>query len=182
MATKIACCYSCAFAFLDREHTLECIEAGVMNWPACANHPDFYGRMKRTPARGICPNYRLRPDTPEGDVRQIALGDGFTAYVDAADYEWLGRWKWHMQGGYAIRYEKKKLIFMHHQIAQPPRGMIVDHKNRNQPGQHAGQSADLHARREHAERRQAGGHVLPVQRRQLPQGTGQVLRPDLPSQ
>ena len=42
------------------------------------------------------------------------------------------RWKWHMQGGYAIRYEKKKLIFMHRQIAQPPRGMVVDHKNRKE--------------------------------------------------
>lgn len=37
-----------------------------------------------------------------------------------------------MQGGYAIRYEKKKLIFMHRQIAQPPRGMVVDHKNRKE--------------------------------------------------
>lgn len=131
MGKKIACCYSCVFSFLDREHSLECIEANILNWPACANHPDFYGRMKRTPPCGICPNYRPKPDTPEGDVRQIPLGDGFTVYVDAADYEWLSRWTWHMQGGHAIRYEVKKLIFMHRQIAQPPRGMIVDHKNRN---------------------------------------------------
>jgi hypothetical protein len=128
---KIACCYNCAFAFLDKEHTLECYEAGLLNWPACANHPESYGRMQRTPPRGMCPNYRPRPEKPEGDVKQIPIGDGYYTYVDAADYEWLSRWKWHMQGGYAVRYEKRKLIFMHRQIRQPPPGRIVDHKNRN---------------------------------------------------
>ncbi|MEN6334275.1 MAG: HNH endonuclease [Phycisphaerales bacterium] len=128
---KIACCYTCVFSFLDRELARQCIPAGIMIWPACANYPESYGRMTRTPPRGICPNYRPQPETPEGDVRQIALGDGYYAYVDAADHEWLGRYKWHMQGGYAVRYEKNKLIFMHRQIAQPPKGMIVDHKNRN---------------------------------------------------
>lgn len=129
---KIACCHNCVFAFLDPEHTLECYHSGILNWPACGNHPDSLGRMRRTPPRGICRNYRPRPPVPDCEtVKTIPLGDGFYAYVDAADYEWLSRWKWHMQGGYAIRYEKKKLIFMHRQIARPPAGMIVDHKNRN---------------------------------------------------
>ena len=128
---KIACCHNCVFSYWDREHTVSCMAAGLVHWPACANHPDSLGRMRRTPPRGICRNYRPRPEKPEGDVRQIALGDGYYAYVDEADYEWLSRWKWHMQGGYAIRYEKKKLIYMHRQIMQPPPGKIVDHKNRN---------------------------------------------------
>jgi len=128
---KIRCCYNCVFAYVDRELALRCYEARILVWPACANNPQAYGRMQRTPERGICPNYRPRPETPEGDIRQIALGDGYYAYVDAADHEWLGRYKWHMQGGYAVRYEKKKLIFMHRQIMPPSRGMVVDHKNRN---------------------------------------------------
>jgi hypothetical protein len=128
---KIRCCYNCVFAYLDPEITLRCYEARILNWPACANNPESYGRMTRTPNRGICPNYRPKPETPRGDVRQIALGDGYYAYVDAVDHQWLSRYKWHMQGGYAIRYEKKKLIFMHRQIMQPPKGKIVDHKNRN---------------------------------------------------
>jgi len=127
----IRCCYSCVFSFLDREHTLECIEANILNWPACANHPDFYGRMKRTPPCGICPNYRPKPDTPEGDVRQIPLGDGFYAYVDVADFEWLSRWTWHLYGGYAARYQNGKYVYLHREIMQPAKGMIVDHKNRN---------------------------------------------------
>jgi len=128
---KISCCYNCVFAFLDREHTRECYEAGLLNWPACANHPESYGRMQRTPPRGMCPNYRPKPEKPEGDVRQIPLGGGYYTYVDAADYEWLSQWKWHLQNGYAVRREKTKLIFMHRQIMQPPPGMVVDHQNRN---------------------------------------------------
>jgi hypothetical protein len=131
MSKKIACCYNCVFAYLDREITLWCFTKGFLNWPACANHPQSYGRMKRTPRCGICPNYRPEPETPEGDVRQIPLGDGFYAYVDAKDYEWLSRWTWSMIGAYAGRYENGKQILMHRAIVKPPRGKIVDHKNRN---------------------------------------------------
>jgi hypothetical protein len=129
---KIACCYNCVFAFLDPKHTLECYDAGILNWPACANHPDAYGRMKRTPERGICPNYRPKPPVPQGEtVKTIPLGEGFVAYVDAADFEWLSQWTWHWRGGYAARMEKGKVIYMHRQIMRPPKGKIVDHKNRN---------------------------------------------------
>ena len=84
---KIACCHNCAYSYWDRDHTLECMSVGVMNWPACANHPDSFGRMQRTPPRGICRNYRPRPATPEGEVKQIPLGERLYAYVDAADFE-----------------------------------------------------------------------------------------------
>ena len=132
MATKtIRCCFNCVFACLDSEHAAKCVEVGLLALPACANHPTSFGRMRRTPACGICPNYRPRPGEPQGDVRLIPLGDGYYAYVDPADYEWLSQWKWHMQGGYAVRYEKKKLIFMHRQITDAPKGKVVDHKNRN---------------------------------------------------
>ena len=36
-----------------------------------------------------------------------------------------------MRGGYAARMEKRTPIYMHRAIANPPEGMIVDHKNRN---------------------------------------------------
>jgi hypothetical protein len=128
---KIACCHNCAYSYWDQEHTTRCMSLGVMNWPACANHPESFGRMQRVPGRGICPNYRPRPTTPEGEVKQIPLGNGFYTYVDAVDYPWLSRWTWHLHAGYATRLEKKKLIYMHRQIMQPPDGMIVDHRNRN---------------------------------------------------
>jgi hypothetical protein len=128
---KIACCHNCAYSYWDPEHTLECMSVGLMNWPACANHPESLGRMRRMPERGICPNYRPRPETPQGEVRQIPLGDGYHTYVDATDYEWLSQWTWRLCGRYAGRMEKGRLIFMHREIMQPPEGMIIDHKNRN---------------------------------------------------
>lgn len=97
----------------------------------CVNHPESIGRMRRVPERGVCANYRAKPATPEGDVRQIPLGGGYYAYVDAADYEWLNQWTWQLRGGYAVRLEKRKAIYMHRQIMQTPEGMIVDHRNRN---------------------------------------------------
>jgi hypothetical protein len=132
MATKTTrCCFNCVFACLDYEHAAQCVEAGLLSLPACANHPKSFGRMRRTPACGICPNYRPHPGKPQGDIHLIPLGDGHYAYVDVADYEWLSQWKWHTQGGYAVRYEKKKLIYMHRQITGAPKGKVVDHKNRN---------------------------------------------------
>jgi hypothetical protein len=62
----------------------------------------------------------------------MPLGDGCYAYVDAADYEWLNEWKWHLENGYAARIEKGKIILMHRQIIQPPGGMLVDHVDGNQ--------------------------------------------------
>jgi hypothetical protein len=131
MGKKIPSCYNCVFAYLDQEITLKCYEARILNWPACANHPESYGRMKRTPPRGMCPNYRPKPDKPEGDIRQIALGDGFTAYVDAADFEWLSQWTWYLCNGYAGRRNKEIWIYMHREIMKPPKGMDIDHKNHN---------------------------------------------------
>lgn len=87
-----------------------------------------------TPYGGVCRNYRAKPANPDpadGTVRQIPLGGGQYAYVDAADYEWLSQHKWNVSGGYAARREKRRLIFMHRQIMQPPKGMVVDHMNGN---------------------------------------------------
>ena len=128
---KIACCHNCVYSYCDHEHALWSLSVGVLTWPACANHPDSSGRMQRVPPRGICRNYRPRPATPEGAVKQIPLGGGVYTYVDAADFEWLGRWTWHLRNGYAVRREKGRAILMHREIMQPPQGMVVDHKNHN---------------------------------------------------
>jgi hypothetical protein len=119
------------YSYFDRGRWVATVGLGWPTRPVCANQPDSYGRLRRTPAGGVCRNYRPKAPTPEGDVRQISLGDGVYAYVDAADYEWLSQWTWHLCNGYAARYEKGKLILMHRQIMQPPKGMVVDHKNRN---------------------------------------------------
>jgi hypothetical protein len=83
------------------------------------------------PAGGVCRNYRTKAATPKGQVKQIPVGDGLCAYVDAADYEWLSQWTWGLHNGYASRYKNGKLVFMHREIMQPPKGKIVDHENHN---------------------------------------------------
>ncbi len=61
----------------------------------------------------------------------IPLGDGFYAYVDAANYEWLSRYTWHLNNGYASRREKGGRIYMHSEIMKPPKGKVVDHIDGN---------------------------------------------------
>lgn len=68
------------------------------------------------------------------DVRTIPLSNGGEAIVDAADYDWLSRWKWKRhRNGYVCRSSPggKRLILMHRQIMDAPRGIEVDHHNGN---------------------------------------------------
>jgi len=71
--------------------------------------------------------------------REIQLTQGMVAVVDAADYDWLSKYKWYAhksKGGYYAetrigpRHENKK-IRMHVMIMNPPKGMEVHHKNRD---------------------------------------------------
>jgi hypothetical protein len=62
----------------------------------------------------------------------IALTNGGYAYVDAADFEWLNKYHWRLENGYAARYEKGKVVFMHRQILKPPKSKLVDHSDGNQ--------------------------------------------------
>jgi hypothetical protein len=128
---KVESCHDCAYAYFDACRWIVTVGVGWPSRPVCANQPDAVGLMRPTPAGGVCRNYRPKAATPGGEVKQIPLGDGFYAYVDAADYEWLSQWAWHLHGGYAVRNEKKRRIYMHRQIMQPPKGMVVDHTNRN---------------------------------------------------
>jgi hypothetical protein len=125
-------CYNCVYSHWDRNQAAWTFMVGMPVRPVCGNQPDFPGRMRTCATGPVCRNFRPRPPTPTGaTVKTIPLGDGFYAYVDAADYEWLSRWKWHFHGGYAIRCEGKKMVYMHRQIMEPPEGMVVDHKNHN---------------------------------------------------
>jgi hypothetical protein len=129
MATES--CHNCAYAYWDLGQAMQSISTGFPSRPACANHPDSLGRMRPVSFSGVCRNYRSKAATPGGDVKRIPVGQGLYAYVDAADYEWLSQWTWHLNGGYAVRLEKGKKVFMHRQIMPPPPGRIVDHTNHN---------------------------------------------------
>jgi len=65
---------------------------------------------------------------------RIELSQGKYALVDPEDFEYLNQWKWHYNHGYAVRNvwsPVHKILYMHCEIMNPPKGMKVDHKNRN---------------------------------------------------
>ncbi len=124
-------CTTCVYAWWDPGLWLASLSSGFVHRPVCANHPDTPGLMRPVPFSNPCRNYRPRPAEPEGDVKRIPLGGGQYAYVDAADWEWLSRWAWHLDGGYAVRNEKGRAILMHREIVKPRKGQVVDHLNRN---------------------------------------------------
>jgi hypothetical protein len=69
----------------------------------------------------------------------IQLTDGSSTVVDDADYEWLNRWTWQNNNGYAARStsirtgsgKKTIRLFMHRVLTDAPEGMTVDHINRD---------------------------------------------------
>lgn len=126
-------CHNCVYAKWDRGLWMRTLWSGLPARPSCANQPDCPGRMRECPLGQVCRNFRPRAATPEGEtVKMIPLGDGYYAYVDAADFEWLNQWTWNAYGdGYAARFEKKRKVFMHRLIAEPPEGMVVDHIDGN---------------------------------------------------
>jgi len=71
-------------------------------------------------------------------TKQIELTQGQVALVDDDDYQWLSQWKWYFDkhhsgiGGYALRKNKTKKIWMHRAVAEHM-GILgrVDHINRN---------------------------------------------------
>jgi hypothetical protein len=125
-------CFNCVFSRWNLGRWLMGLASVFPQRPMCANQPDYPGHMRDCPMGPVCPNFRPRPPTPTGEtVKTIPVGGGLTAYVDAADFEWLNQWVWWLHGEYAGRTEKNQMILMHREIAKPPRGMVVDHKNRN---------------------------------------------------
>lgn len=106
--------------------------------------PTAGGDMREVLPRSTCSNFRFRrrparwTEPPEPDrpgVKHIALTRNKYAIVDATDFAELNRWKWtaYYTCGkwYAGRTERGRCVLMHRQIMNPPKGMVVDHKNRN---------------------------------------------------
>lgn len=125
-------CFNCVYSHWDRNQALWGFTVGRPARPTCGNQPDFPGRMRTCPTGPVCRNFRLRPPTPQGEtVKAIPLGDGFYAYVDAADYDCVSQWNWCLHNGYAARRDRGKTIYLHRAILPAPKGMVVDHLNHN---------------------------------------------------
>lgn len=124
-------CHNCIYSVCDPELWLRWISFDQPIVPRCANHPFWPGQLHDVPGTP-CKNYRRKCEAPGGDVRLIPLAEGLYAYVDAADYEWLSQWNWHVtSGGYPARSGPGKQIFMHREITQAPTKMVVDHVDGN---------------------------------------------------
>lgn len=67
---------------------------------------------------------------------EIQLSKGGVALVDDADYERIARHRWHRSAfGYAVRFVtedgKPRVVWMHREVMHAPRGLEVDHINRD---------------------------------------------------
>jgi hypothetical protein len=130
------CCANCVYGTCSMHMKLSGFLTGFGRRPLCANHPDTPGRLRPVRAGGLCRNYRPKPPAPaqpQESVRRINLAHGGFVLVDAADFEWLNQYQWTARGtgGYATRVEKGKMIFMHREIVNAPKGTVVDHHDRN---------------------------------------------------
>jgi hypothetical protein len=129
---QAASCHTCIYAYWDPALCMRTLWTGFPARPTCANQTEAPGRLKECPLGPACRNYRARPPTPKGEnVKMIPLDRGFYAYVDAEDFEWLNQWHWREYNGYAGRYENGRLVYMHRQILQTPKGKVGDHINGN---------------------------------------------------
>jgi hypothetical protein len=138
------CCGTCVYAMRPKGHWIRII---LSRWPGllfCCNRADAPGDMQEVYAHGTCRNHHPLPEptgrhadkgTRDSGIRRIPLTKGKFATVDAADYEWLSRYKWSAVARhgnwYACRREGKRTIWMHREIMQAPRSLVVDHFDRN---------------------------------------------------
>lgn len=137
------CCRNCVYGRRGEDRWLR---VALSRWPgmlicsACADTP---GRTCGVYAGGVCRNFRPRPGvqieadgpSPEGTARRIPLTQGKFALVDADDFGGLSKHKWCAMRAkhtwYACRREAGRTILMHRVIMKTPKGMVVDHKDRN---------------------------------------------------
>ncbi len=140
---KRSCC-DCIYAIWSMGTWLQCLASCWPPRPSCANHPDTPGRLRPIPTTGPCRNFqprreaivRVEPPPPATDaVCHIPLTKGKYAIVDAADFIWLRRFRWHAtctRGRYyAATVINGKSISMHRLIMNPPPGRVVDHIDGN---------------------------------------------------
>jgi hypothetical protein len=100
--------------------------------------------MREVPTARPCRNFHPRRRPPQrdeppaptsADVRHIALTKGKFAIVDAADYDYLSRFRWHAKEArgrfYAATVIDGKSVTMHQLLMDPPPGKVIDHINGN---------------------------------------------------
>ena len=146
-------CQLCAYSFAQpRSLRMRDKLRGWTRLLMCINHPSCPGGLKEMLPTETCRNFKqkvwkparhkrvvgdLNPTYDQSDptIRRISVGNGLFAIVDVADYEWLSKYKWHVQRSgrtaYAFCRKGNKTVSMHRMITRPRRGYVVDHLDHN---------------------------------------------------
>jgi hypothetical protein len=108
----------------------------------CENKATSEGTWCVVDPAGVCPNFDDPGHSPaalaaalaEG-AKLIPLSRGKVAIVDAEDYPGLSKHKWYANRAKRTCYARGTIegrhVRMHRQILTAPRGLVVDHINRN---------------------------------------------------
>jgi hypothetical protein len=145
------CCRKCLYAMQLKGRWLRVIMSRYPGLMICFNCAKAPGTMQEVYVGGLCRNFQPRPELPsslamrqpkDGKSRVIPLTKGKVAIVDAADYAWLSQYKWsaYERRGkfYACRRKGRRTIWMHREIVNAPKGLVVDHKDGNSLNNRAG--------------------------------------------
>ena len=133
------------FQVVEGKSCLSCVRAKEARSASlimliCRCRQDCKGTYHVVAADQVCNNWRRRktkwagPEEEDG-ARYIPLIKCGFAVVDAEDYERLVKYKWYLcQEGYlfyAFRYAGRQQVRMHREIMNAPKGVTVDHIDRN---------------------------------------------------
>lgn len=143
------CAHSCP---LPRSRQLRDKYTGTTRLLQCTNHPANPGGIEEVLPVETCRNFkpkwwrrpkagrRKTPRQPQPcrsgqKGKQIPLGNGLFAAVDAADYEEISKHRWyasrHGRNIYAMCLDGKRDLAMHRMIMRPRRGCVVHHIDHN---------------------------------------------------
>lgn len=77
--------------------------------PLCCHHSDMPGVLREVHPAQCCRHFLAKrvwskrvetlPEPPSPDIKYIPLNHERFAIVDAADYEWLSKYRWFAKGG-----------------------------------------------------------------------------------
>ena len=109
------------------------------------NCPMAPGKLTAVKPDGTCRNFhprrkrsgrRKRPQPADDEIRYIALTKDRFAIVGRSDYKRLSRQRWYAslcnRRYYATRRTRSQgTMYMHREIMNPPKGMVVDHIDAN---------------------------------------------------
>ena len=110
----------------------------------CTNKAGSAGQLHLAEPTDLCRNFQPKNKIPcrpeikqpkDSQIRFIPLTKGKVAIVDAQDYDWLSKYKWHAvkcdSRFYAYRSKNRRSVSMHREIMHAPKGMVVDHIDGN---------------------------------------------------